>query len=340
MAPLSSLGLSKRVHGTLEENGIDDTEDLLALNERELSSLPRVGLGALREIKAALAGVGLSLAADAYASYVCARHGAAALDANLANLFLCDDCSAAWQRDAFGGQQPEYVGEALEGFCVNCNVHRQDVRLRQWFLCGTCERVARSIGRSVVAERFVTERWEELAGSRAPGIVLRSTDMPTLRRRERDSSAKRAEIDFVARDERVDLFGFELKTGKSYISGSAQVGARMGQFQLDTSDCDDITTVMEREGIPVYLVHVQVIDRAFPPTLQYVALGGWWTDVFRMHDHFRHVQRRPRETRDAAYFDTAMFESFATFAEHISSGDYECLAERLRAEGSPRLYER
>ena len=49
----------------------------------------------------------------------------------------------------------------------------------------------------------------------------------------------------AARDEQsgVDAFGFELKTGKSYISGTAQVGARMGQFQLDTTDCDDITTV-------------------------------------------------------------------------------------------------
>lgn len=344
MPPLSDLGLSARVRRVLAASGIEDTGALVALNERELLALPGVGSGAVTEVRLALEGSGLELAEDPYAPYVCARHGAAAWDANLANLFLCDECAAGWEATAFGGQPPEYVGQAVEAFCLNCNLRRQDVRLRQWFLCGTCERVARSIGRSVVAERFVTERWEELIHPHTTNLVLRSTDVPTLRRRVADpEDVKRAEIDFVARDDESgdDVFGFELKTGKSYISGTAQVGARMGQFQLDTSDCDDMMTVMVREGIPVYLLHVQVIDRAFPPTLKYVALGAWWTDVFRMHDHFQHVQRRPRETRDAAYFDIRMFDNFATFAEHVSSGEHERLAQRVRDGGIiPALYRR
>jgi hypothetical protein len=343
MAALSTLDLSRRVRAILEGRGINDTATLVALNERELFALPGIGLKALREVKAALDAVELTLAVDEYAPYVCARHGAPALDANLANLFLCDDCATVWQKDAFGDHEAEYVGAAPEGFCLNCNLWRPDIRLRQWFLCGTCERVARSIGRSVVAERFVARGWQELVAPYAPGLVLRGTDVPMLRRRGRDASAtKRAEIDFVARDvtRSEDLFGFELKTGKSYISGAAQVGAQMGQFQLDTSDCDDITTVIERDGIPVYVLHVQVIDRAFPPTVQYAALAGWWTDVFRMHDNFRHVQMRSREARTAAYFNAAMFESFPTFAEHIRNGDYERLAARLRKEGPPTLYVR
>lgn len=343
MTALSALGLSRRVFSILETNGFDEVRELVAMNERELLALPRVGVGAVAEIRAALEAAGLELAADEYAPYVCARHGAAAWDANLSNLFLCDDCAVAWETEAFAERPPEYVGASIDGYCLNCNVQRGDVRLRQWFLCGTCERVARSIGRSVVAERFVAQRWSEIVAPHTADLFLRSTDVPRLRRRERDASeTKRAEIDFVVRHERtgVDVFGFELKTGKSYIAGVAQVGARMGQFQLDTSDCDDITTVIERETIPVYLLHVQVIDRAAPPTVQYVALGAWWTDVYRMSSHFRHVQTRPRETRDAAYFDTTMFEGFVTFADHVDSGGYERLAERLREEGIPALYRR
>lgn len=343
MPNLSTLGLSRRVVATLERGGIDDVQALVALNERELLALPGFGPASLEEVRAALDSSGMSLAADPYGRYVCARHGERSWDANLSNLFLCDECAAMWQAEAFADEPPAYVGDPVDGFCVNCNVRRSDVRLRQWFLCGTCERVARSIGRSVVAERYVARCWGELVARHAPQLRLLTTDIPTLRRRHRDASeTKRSEIDFVARDRDsgADAFGFELKTGKSYISGTGQVGARMGQFQLDTSDCDDITTVMEREGIVVYLLHVQVIDRAHPPTVQYVALEAWWTDVFRMHDHFRHVQRRPRETRDAAYYDIAMFEEFDTFGEHIRSGQHEQLAERLRSKGIPALYRR
>ena len=71
-----------------------------------------------------------------------------------------------------------------------------------------------------------------------------------------------------------------------------------------------------------------------------MALGAWWTDVFRIHDHFRHIQQRPRETRDAAYYETAMFDDLGTFGEHIASGGHELLAQRLRDEGIPQLYRR
>jgi hypothetical protein len=340
---LEGLGLPSRVVRILNANGIERSPELIALNERELLALPGFGPGALGTVRQALAAAGVALSVDPYGSYVCARHGDPAWDTSLANLFLCDDCADLWRAEAFADAAPEYVGQTVDGYCLNCNLRRPDCRLRQWLLCGTCERVARSIGRSVVAERFVAERWRESVEPHAADLELLSTDVPTLRRRDRDTTAaKRSEIDFAARDRNTGevAFGFELKTGKSHISGIAQVGARMGQFQLDTSDCEDITTVIELEGIPVYLLHVQVIDRAFPPTLQYVALGAWWTDVFRMNEHFRHVQRRPRETRDAAYFDTAMFEDFHTFGAHVTSGAAERLAERLRDEDIPTLYRR
>jgi hypothetical protein len=338
---LAKLQLSPRVQRVLEAHGIKRTSGLTGLNERELLAIRGFGGKGLAELYEALDAAGLELTPDPYAPYVCARHGQASWDTNIADLFLCDACTAKWQRDAFAGQPPEYEGGSLKGFCLNCNVLSKDVRLRQWLLCGTCERVARSIGRSVVAERYVMDRWNDTIARYAPALILESTDEPTLMRREdKASSQKRAEIDFISKTKKTDrnVFGFELKTGKSYISGAAPVGSYMGRFQLDKSDCDDIVAVMEREKLPVYLLHVQVIDRVHPPTQQYLALAGWWTDVFRMASHFEQIRRRPRETRDAAYFDTSMFEPLDTFADHVARGDHRTVARRLKKQGVPALY--
>ena len=340
MADLDWLALGKRTSRVLRAAGINDVQTLIQHNEREVLALSGFGWVSMTEVYEALEAAGFELAEDPFAAYVCARHGDRSWDTNLANLFLCDDCAARWTAGAFNGEPPAYVGLPTGGYCLNCNVNRPDVALRQWFLCGTCERVARSIGRSVVAERFVAEQWDKLVVPNAPTLVLEGTDPPTLRRRGKgDSRNKHAEIDFVARDYGADpAFGFELKTGKSHISGVAPIGAGMGQFQLDTSDCDDIAAVMERESIPVYLLHVQVIDRAHPPTLEYRALAGWWTDPFRMSESFNHVQRRPRETRDAAYFNVKMFQPLSTLAEHIGNEGPARLAERIRQDGIPELY--
>lgn len=340
MADLDDLGLSSRALRVLHAAGIKDVETLIQHNERELLALAGLGWGTMTEVYAALEAAGFELAEDPFAAYVCARHGGRSWDTNLANLFLCDDCAAEWIAGAFDGQPAAYVAPAAGGYCLNCNVNRTDVALRQWFLCGTCERVAGSIGRSVVAERFVADQWHELVVPHAPTLLLEGTDAPILRRRGKDDSkTKHAEIDFVARDDQEEPeFGFELKTGKNHISGVAAVGAAMGQFQLDTSDCDDITAVMAREGIPVYLLHVQVIDRAHPPTVEYRAVAGWWTDPFRMNENFNHVRRRPRETRDAAYFSVDMFQPLSTLAEHIGNDGPARLAERIENEGIPQLY--
>ena len=143
------------------------------------------------------------------------------------------------------------------------------------------------------------------------------------------------------RNEHEDVFGFELKTGKKYISGAGRPGGKMSEFELDTTDCDDMRTVMTGQRFPVYLAHVQVIDRVHPPTARYVPLGAWWTDPFQMGaEGFKRIQQRARETRDAAYFNTAIFEDFATFADHLTNGDHERLVERLRDEGVPPLYYR
>lgn len=325
----------------LARNGILTARDLLALNPRELLGLPGLGRGALRELETALSRQGVQLAKDPYAKYECARHGEATWDTALSSLLLCDDCATTWQEEAFGGKEPEWVSSPVGGYCLNCNIEREDVAFRQWLLCATCERVARSIGRSVVAERFIMDQWNEVIAPVAPDLELISTDVPRLLRRDPETQrAKRVEPDFVAssRSSGERALAFELKTGKSYIAGATAAGARMGQFQLDTSDCDDIVEVMRRERLPVYLLHVQVIDRAQPPTVRYVALAAWWTDVFSVAEHFQRVQRRPRETRAAAYFDIRMFRGFPALAEHLDAGEHTRIAARLGKEGIPKLY--
>jgi hypothetical protein len=337
---LSGLGLSSQVTRILEANGITDPERLTALNERELRGFAGIGAKKLTEIVAALDVAGLSLAEDAFAPYVCVREGRAAWDVNLADLFLCDQCADDWQGVAFSGAEAEYVGASVSGYCVSCNQLR-DVRLRQWKLCGNCERVARSIGRGVAAEYYLGETWRQLGISRR--FDLRQTDNPTLRAYRRDRAKEKvAAIDFVVRDRQAkeDVFGFELKTGKGHLGSAGHPGNKMSEFQLDTTDCDDITTVMGNRRFPVYLVHVQVIDRAHAPTALYVPLGAWWTDPFRMSDGFKRVQQRSRETRDAAYFEPSIFDEFRTFADYLRGGGNEQLAGRLQQEGIPALYRR
>jgi hypothetical protein len=259
------------------------------------------GPAALDQVETALHGAGHELTPDPYGQYECAREGKLARDANLADFFLCTGCASRWQAEAFDDTEPVFVGEQSGGYCLNCNEDRADVRLRQWILCGNCERVARSIGRSVVAERYVLDYWRTVLFPGTADLVIESTDPPTLRRGPRGApGAKRAEIDFlVRRKEGGPVFGIEMKTGKSHISGVAQAGSRMGEFQLDVSDCDDIATVMTRDKLPVYLLHVQVIDRIHPPTLRYVPLSAWWTDPFRMGEYSIGFSAGPakRETR-------------------------------------------
>lgn len=340
---LRDLGFPLAVRNLLRTKGITDSDELTALNERELVGLGGFGPKRLAQVKEALDDAGLTLADDEFAPYMCVRDGRLAWDVSLADLFLCDECAAVWQAEAFYDTEPEYVGSALEGYCISCN-QRKPVNLRQWFLCGNCERVARSIGRGVAAERYLREQWRDLVLPEAPHLELTQLDEPRLRGRRGGAPPKVAAIDFDVRDTNADdhVFGFELKTGKKYISGSGRPGGKMSEFQLDTTDCDDIRSVMEDRDLLVYLVHVQVIDRAEAPTARYVPLAAWWTDPFSMgsEDGFKRIQQRSRETRDAAYFNTGIFRDFATFAEHIGNGEYEELVERLRDDGVPQLYRR
>lgn len=340
MATVSSLDIPARVKTVLHKHGIQDTEHLVRFCRRELRDLRGIGPASLDAIESAVTDLGLSLAVDPWAPYVCARHGRASRDTSLVSFFLCDACAGKFSSNAFRGKEPEYEGNAVTGHCLHCNQQLDNIRLRQWFLCRVCDRVVRSIGRSVVADEYAMRWWRQSVKPSFPHLHLRLTDPPTLQPRDpRQAQSNRAEVDFTCVDTRVRLpvFGIELKTGRSRISGTS-IGSKMGQFQLDNSDCDDIVDVVSRDGLPVYLAHAQVIDRADPPTVHYAAVGLWWTDLFSMREHFTESRRRPRETRIAAYYDTAMFREMEEFVEHLRQEGPRHVAARIEAEGIPQLY--
>jgi len=325
------------VERKLVKAGLASVDDLLALNEREILLLPGIGPGTVAEIVDALADGGLALAVDPYAAYVCARHNDTARDAELRAYFLCETCRDDYAHLAFSDREPEWVSsERVDGFCGHCN-DRKQVRLTQWFLCGTCDRVIRSIGRSLASAKYVEARWAEAFGN-APDLTLEETDAVELRPRGKRSDPSRvATADFVATTSHgVTALGLELKSGRSALPGGG-IGSPMAQFQLDTTDCDDISAAADALDAPVFLVHAQVIGRAHAPTERYEGVGLWFARPWDLLPNLEAVRRRPRETRDAAYFKTTAFRPFSDFTRYF---DEEFPADLAEAEqfGFPPLY--
>lgn len=339
------LNLPSRAEVALMRNSITSTEALLELNDRELRALPGIGSGAAQQILDALADADLELAEDPWAPYACVRHGMRSGDVSLATFFLCPDCCNQYADGAFNGEEPAWVGsELIDGYCGHCNGRSYDIRAFQWLLCGICERIVRSIGRGLAAAKHVRQVWEQDIADALPQIALAETDPPELRPSGRRSGASPREslADSTALSSnrlRTPLFGLELKSGKSAASASGGIGLRMARFQLDTTDCDDILSIVERENIPVYLVHVQVIGRAYPPTERFHGVGFWWTDLWAMQASFEYVQTRPRETRNAAYYATRMFRGVPSLTEHLAADGHLRDQERLLDEGIPWIYD-
>ncbi|MFE6971419.1 helix-hairpin-helix domain-containing protein [Isoptericola sp. NPDC057653] len=328
-------GLGKR----LTALGLRDVEELAALNERQLLALPGIGPGAVARIGSFLAARDRKLAVDPYAAYECARHSDTARDAELRSYFLCDACRNAYSSDAFSGLAPEWVsGERIDGYCGNCN-ELLVVRLSQWFACGTCDRVMRSIGRSISSARFVEASWARSV-KHTTEYRLVETDPVALRPRgKRSDPERKPTVDFeVHTPDGQVILGLELKSGRSALPRDG-VGTPMSQFQLDTTDCDDITTAANTIAAPVLLVHAQVIGRAEAPTERYVGVGLWFARPWEMLDSLEAVRQRPRETRDAAYFKTKMFRPFSEIPAYLET-ELEQDRRRMTDEGFPPLYQR
>ncbi|HJQ00663.1 MAG TPA: hypothetical protein VJ851_03600 [Jatrophihabitans sp.] len=330
--------LDFRLTRRLRAAGLASVSEVITLNARELAALPGIGSGTLTRITTALAGSGLALAEDSYAPYECAREAEPARDAELRGYFLCDECSNAYQTLAFSGRPPEWrSGEVISGYCGHCN-ELKDVRLTQWYLCGVCDRVIRSIGRSLASVRYVEARWAQ-AFDKSSGLVLIENDPAELRPRGKRSDATRvAKADFRAMRESATILGLELKSGRSPLPGGG-IGGSMGQFQLDTTDCDDMCAAAVELAAPIFLLHAQVIGRAYPPTERYEGVGLWFARPWDLLPNLAAIRRRPRETRDAAYFKTTAFRPFDEFPGYMAS-QFSTDLERMTEEGYPQLYVR
>lgn len=263
----------------------------------------------------------------------CVRHLKPRKDVRLRHYFLCDDCTEQWRNEAFDGNEPLYVGRPVEGYCLLCNRLQKGIRLRTWFLCDICDRVARSIGRNHVAEQSVLDFWQENVTPEYPWLGLIQNDISSLRPRRDTDESGIAPVDFLAADERKSkhVFGIENKTGRSSIR-------EMSQFQLDTSDCDCILNDMRSRGIPIFVVHAQVLELWKPPTMGFRIVGLWWSDVYRMAEHFKSVKMRRDEMRGAAYFGKKAFLPMDTFVESLPGEKDFAIVERMRRDGIPEMY--
>jgi hypothetical protein len=198
----------------------------------------------------------------------CVRHSAPAKDTRFRYYFLCNPCCAKWVAEAFSGNAPLHSSEPVSGYCLLCNRVKK-VRMRTWFLCEVCNRVAASIGRNHVAEMAIESFWKEDVKPRLPHLELTRNDIAALRPRRKTDESATAPLDFIANDTviKVDLFGIENKAGRSSIR-------EMRQFQLDCSDCDTILNDMRRSNIPAYLIHAQVLEVwDKPPTVGFRKTG-------------------------------------------------------------------
>lgn len=113
----------------------------------------------------------------------------------------------------------------------------------------------------------------------------------------------------------------------------------MSQFQLDTTDCDDIAGAASNLNAPVYLLHAQVIGRAHAPTERFVGVGLWFASPWDMLSNLVAVRPRPRETRDAAYFKPTMFRPFSEFRDYMNQ-EFTRDEALMRQGGFPTLYRR
>jgi hypothetical protein len=193
--------------------------------------------------------------------------------------------------------------------------------------------VARSIGRNHVAEQAILDFWQDNIRLEYPWLGLIQNDISSLRpRRDTDESGV-APVDFLAVDERKSkhVFGIENKTGRSSIR-------QMSQFQLDVSDCDCILNEMRAHGIPVFVVHAQVLEVWKAPTMGFRIVGLWWSDVYSMAEHFKSVKTRRDEMRGAAYFGKKAFSTMDTFVESLWGKEDFAIVERLRRDGIPNMY--
>ncbi len=308
----------------LTNASITKIDELVSLCERELLSIAGIGSKTVEEIKNALALSGFELAKDQYGKLLCSRHSEERSDTRIRSYFLCSDCAKEFQVSAFSDRVPIFVLEVVDGpyYCSHCN-RKKNLKLYQWYLCDVCDRVVRSISRSVAASIGVSKWWDECKNKDSTLPIIEEFDYPKLKPTGRGS--EEAKMDFLWRNNTNSIiFGAEIKTGRNHLSGGS-IGSGMSSFQLDVSDIQDILDAMDtrRPFIPAYVFHCQVVDLPYPPTSKFDCVGIWWTSIDSLIDNIQIIKNRPRENRPAAYINTKTFRDISVFVdEEVKSSNY------------------
>ncbi|RLI55422.1 MAG: hypothetical protein DRO87_09060 [Candidatus Thorarchaeota archaeon] len=324
---VGELPLHKSLISKLSRCGIETVADLTRCCERELLAMKGLGKVSVGSIVKALDTVGLQLAEDRYGKKICARHNRERGDTRIRTYFLCENCSKSFEEQALNNARPIYE-TVLEGgpfFCAHCNEKKQ-LKMYQWYVCDVCDRVLRSIGRGLEADRGVLSWWEDRKRENPSLPEIEETDQPRLLPVEssEEKAGKESKFDFEWRDDGNILFGVEIKTGRNRMEGGS-VGSKMTQFQLDVTDIENTISAMSDDGVftPAYLYHCQVVDIPSPPTAKYECVHIWWTSMDDLIRSIKDIRERPRETRPAAYIDTTAFKPIDEFVDEIESQGYK-----------------
>lgn len=327
LAKIEELNLSASVTEKLADKSIINVEQLTALCEREVLSVKGIGAKSLENIKTALNRFGLTLAEDPYESLVCGRHNVRRNDTRIRSYFLCESCAKNFEEQALNNSKPIFkiaIGGGLH-YCSHCN-EEKELALYQWYVCDVCDRVLKSIGRGLEADRGFIRWWNSARGQVRLPLEMMETDKPRLSPVNGDENDD--DFDFKWTYKRSILFGAEIKTGRNHLCGG-NVGSGMSQFQLDVSDIEAVLASMEKREpfIPAYVFHTQVVDVPKPPTTRFECVGIWWVSISDLIDNIEQIKRRPRENRPAAYINTDAFEKIESFSEEIGTEGYRTCPE-------------
>jgi len=242
-----------------------------------------------------------------------------------------------FQKQLFSGIDPDFSYSTVTGYCSYCGNDKQ-VREHFWYLCGICERIAKSYAAEQAATSFISDWWNRAVKSddRLKKLELKRTDPVRLmgfeEHKKWKESPHESNPDFMGVDSTTNkkLFAVEMKTGRSSIK-------KMSAFQLDVSDCDDILSFVKELKIPSYLFHVQVVEEYRPPTFRKVAVNGWWMSVIDMETAFKEIRTRQREQRPAAFFKRTAFKPLDVFLTHVNSAEMMGIKKELNKR-LPQLY--
>lgn len=317
---LAELQISSSTVKKLSQASVGTVQDLVALSEREVQAIQGIGAKSLLEIQAALNSLGLELAEDPYGKLLFARHGKKRTDTRLRSYFLCEQCGNGFRTLALNNTAPAFMMRMTDGpfYCSHCN-KTKTLYLHQWLVCDICDRVLRSIGRGIEANKSVLEWWEKQRANDLSLPRLVETDPPNLRPFGDRGNA--SSLDLTAKIGAVTTpFGVELKTEEIIFRGG-NIGSGMTQFQLDVNDIQSVLEDIQNADsfIPAYVFHCQVVDVPKPPTTKFECVGIWWVSIKDLIGNIVEIRQRFRENRPAAYIATFVFKQITSFIDEVRS---------------------